>query len=189
MKKWDLVNGILLAVLGLLLIIFPGFWVKLVVLVLGLAAIIYGIYNFKTTKIVEAPDFGRSMNWRGVISLIMGVCAIIFPFVFKDIWNLMVWFLIIYLVVSAVLGFYAAALLRNTGVNRSKYIFENFLLLVVAVALLVLKLLGLENIVRIIGIIGLIIGGALIAFSLIFKKDGSDVVVAKVEVKDDDGEK
>ena len=43
MKKWNLWNGSLLAVLGLLVVIFPAFWFKVVVILLGIGAIVYGI--------------------------------------------------------------------------------------------------------------------------------------------------
>ena len=50
MKRWYLISGILAALLGLLIIIFPTFWIKLVVVIIGLAAIAYGIYSLKFTK-------------------------------------------------------------------------------------------------------------------------------------------
>ena len=47
-KSWFLDAGI--AVLGLLFILFPEFWIRLVVILLGLGAIAYGIYNLKFTR-------------------------------------------------------------------------------------------------------------------------------------------
>ena len=41
MKRWYLFSGILAALLGILVIIFPAFWIKLVVIIIGLAAIAY----------------------------------------------------------------------------------------------------------------------------------------------------
>ena len=49
MKRWYLISGILAALLGILIIIFPAFWIKLVVVIIGLAAIAYGIYSLKFT--------------------------------------------------------------------------------------------------------------------------------------------
>ena len=53
MKRWYLFSGILAAVLGLLVIIFPAFWIKLVVVIIGLAAIVYGVYCLRFTKVIS----------------------------------------------------------------------------------------------------------------------------------------
>ena len=50
MKRWYLYLGALLALIGLLIVIFPAFWIKVVVILLGLAMIAYGIYSLKVTK-------------------------------------------------------------------------------------------------------------------------------------------
>ena len=56
MKRWYLFSGILAALLGLLVIIFPAFWIKLVVVIIGLAAIGYGIYSLKFTKVISDDE-------------------------------------------------------------------------------------------------------------------------------------
>jgi uncharacterized membrane protein HdeD (DUF308 family) len=59
MKRWYLFSGILAALLGLLVIIFPSFWIKLVVVIIGLAAIGYGIYCLKFTKALSEDIYYR----------------------------------------------------------------------------------------------------------------------------------
>ena len=172
LKKWNLWSGSLLAVLGLLVIIFPSFWFKVVVILLGIGAIVYGIYNLKITRSLSDGDYyHRTILIRGVVSIIIGVIAILFPLTLgKTMWFVMVWVLIVYLIVSSALGFYAAALLKDTGINRKKYILENVVLLVIAIVLILIspKNLG-EAIIRIVGIVTTVIGAIIIISSFISK--------------------
>ena len=65
----------------------------------------------------------------------------------------MMWILIIYLIATAVLGFYAASLLKDTGIERKRYFIENIILLVIAIALILLSPAALGKvIIRIVGI-------------------------------------
>ena len=52
--------------------------------------------------------------------------AVLFPLAIGGAaWTAMIWMLIIYLLASAAIGFYAAALLKDAGVERKRYIIEN----------------------------------------------------------------
>lgn len=193
MKKWNLWNGSLLAVLGLLVVIFPAFWFKVVVILLGIGAIVYGIYNLKIIKAAsDNSNYNRTILIRGIVSIIIGVIAILFPLAFgQTMWAVMVWVLIVYLIISSILGFYAAALLKNTGIDRKKYILENVGLLCLAVVLILISPNSLGRaIIRIIGVVTLVIGVIIIVYSIISnRKEKQDVVTVEaheVDVKDDD---
>ena len=172
MKKWNLWSGSLLTLLGLLVIIFPAFWIKVVVILLGVGAVAYGIYNLKITKALSDGDFyHRTIMIRGIVSILIGVVAILFPLAFgQTMWTVMIWVLIVYLIVSSALGFYAAALLKDTGINRKKYVFENIGLLVLAVVLILIspRDLGL-TIIRIVGIVATVIGIIILVSTFISK--------------------
>ena len=129
MKRWYLFSGILAALLGLLVIIFPSFWIKLVVVIIGLAAIAYGIYCLKFTKALSDDIYyRRTILIKSIVSIIAGVMAVLFPLAIGGAaWTAMIWVLIIYLLASAAIGFYAAALLKDSGVERKRYIIENLL--------------------------------------------------------------
>ncbi len=174
MKRWFLYEGILLAVLGLLLIIFPAFWVKLVVVLLGLGSIAYGIYSLKYTKsLYEDTVYERSILIKSIVSIVVGFLVVIFPLFFaKTAWTLMMWILIVYLIATAALGFYAASLLKNTGIERKRYFIENIILFVIAVALILLspEALG-KAIIRIVGVASLLLGAGLIIYDLASKKN------------------
>ena len=194
MKRWYLYSGILAAVLGLLIIIFPAFWIKLVVIMLGLAAIAYGIYSLKFTKTVyDDSYYKKTILIKSIVSIVAGVMAVLFPLAIGGAaWSAMIWVLIIYLLLSAAAGFYAAALLKDSGVERKRYIIENLLLLATAVILILISPRSLGNaIIRLIGIITLVAGVVLIVFDIFSSKDEvkDDVVEVKDEAEPSEEEK
>jgi uncharacterized membrane protein HdeD (DUF308 family) len=189
MKRWYLFSGILAALLGLLVIIFPSFWIKLVVVIIGLAAIGYGIYCLKFTKALsEDIYYRRTILIKSIVSIIAGVMAVLFPLAIGGAaWTAMIWVLIIYLLASAAIGFYAAALLKDSGVERKRYIIENLLLLAVAVILILISPRALGNaIIRLIGIVVMVAGISLILFDLLTSKN--EIKAEVVEVKDENPE-
>lgn len=189
MKRWFLYEGILLAVLGLLLIIFPTFWVKLVVILLGIGSIGYGIYSLKYTKsLYKDTHYERSILIKSIISIAIGFLVVVFPLFFaKAAWTVMMWILIIYLIATAVLGFYAASLLKDTGIERKRYFIENIILLVIAIALILLSPAALGKvIIRIVGIASMVLGLGLVIYDLVSKKDVT-VVSEYVDTTDTTG--
>ena len=186
MKRWYLYSGILAALLGLLVIIFPSFWIKLVVVIIGLSAIAYGIYCLKFTKeISDDVYYRRTILIKGIVSIIAGVMAVLFPLTIGGAaWTAMIWVLIIYLLASAAIGFYAAALLKDSGVERKRYIIENLLLLAVAVVLILISPRALGNaIIRLIGIVVLVAGISLILFDVLSSKN--EIKAEVIEVKEE----
>lgn len=183
MKRWYLFSGILAALLGLLVIIFPAFWIKLVVVILGLAAIAYGIYSLKITKVIsDELNYRRTILIKSIVSIVAGLMAVLFPLAIGGAaWTAMIWLLIFYLLISAAAGFYAAALLKDSGVERKRYIIENLLLLAAAVVLILISPRSLGNaIIRLIGIVVLVAGLALILFD-VFSARGEVEVIIKDE--------
>ena len=187
MKRWYLFSGILAALLGLLVIIFPSFWIKLVVVIIGLAAIAYGIYSLKFTKAIsEDIGYRRTILIKSIVSIIAGVMAVLFPLAIGGAaWTAMIWVLIFYLLLSAAAGFYAAALLKDSGLERRRYIIENLMLLAIAVVLILISPRSLGNaIIRLIGIVVLVGGVALILFDVFSTRN--EVKAEVVEVKDEE---
>ncbi len=187
MKRWYLFSGILAALLGLLVIIFPAFWIKLVVVIIGLAAIGYGIYSLKFTKVISDDEsYRKTILIKSIVSIVAGAMAVLFPLAIGGAaWSAMIWVLIFYLLLSGAAGFYAAALLKDSGVERKRYIIENLLLLAVAVVLILISPRSLGNaIIRLIGIIVLVGGLCLILFDVFSNRNVVEGEV--VEVKDEE---
>ena len=184
MKRWYLFSGIAAALLGLLIIIFPSFWIKLVVIIIGLAAVAYGIYSLKFTKTISDDIYyRRSIIIKSIVSIIAGVMAVLFPLAIGGAaWTAMIWMLIIYLLASAAIGFYAAALIKDSGVERKRYIIGNLLLLAIAVILILISPRALGNaIIRLIGIVVLVAGLGLILFDVFTNRNQVKAEVVNVE--------
>lgn len=184
MKKWYLLSGILIFGLGLSFVIFPPFWSKVVVILLALGSIAYGIYNLVyTKKIFENTVYEKTILIKSIASLLIGFVALIFPLAIGEaVWSAMIIILIIYLIISAFLGFYAAALLKNSGIERKRYFLENLVLLAVAVVLILISPEKLRDVImRFIGIV-LMVGGVGIAVYSFFMKE--TVIKVESDVKD-----
>ena len=190
MKRWYLFSGILAALLGLLIIIFPNFWIKLIVIVIGLASIGYGVYGLMYTKAIsEDFSYRRTILIKSIVGIVAGAMAVLFPLAIGNAaWTVMTWFLIIYLLASAAGGFYATALLKDTGIDRKRYIIENLLLIVVAVFLILISPRDFrEKLVKIIGIIIMLSGFVMITFDILSNRKSS--LPASQVVEDESSEK
>ena len=98
MKKWNYFIAGLLGVLGILILIFPAFWIKLIVILLGLGAVGYGIYNFSYIKKLSDDSSYRSVIMvRSLVSIIIGLLAVILPMtVAETMWTIMIYVLAVY---------------------------------------------------------------------------------------------
>ena len=188
MKKWYLLSGILLLVLGLSFVIFPEFWIKVAVILLALGAIAYGIYNLTyTKKIFENTIYEKTILIKSITSLVIGLVSLIFPLAIGNtVWTVMIWILIIYLLLAAVLGFYAAALLKDSGIDRKRYFLENIILVAIAIIFILISPKSLGNaIIRIIGIIMMVGGVGISVYSFLMKEN---VITVKATVKAEEAE-
>lgn len=188
MKKFNWLLGAILAALGLLVIIFPSFWIKIIVVLFGAAAIAYGVYNIIFAKtVLENTKFANVILVKSVLSIMVGTLAVVLPLAFANaVLKIMMIILAVYLIVAAGLGFYSVSLLKDTGVDRKKYVWENLVLLIAGILLFLISPEKLGSlIVRIIGIVSLAAGAVLLILEFGFKKKKEVIVtVEETEIKD-----
>lgn len=179
------VYGALLIVLGILIIIFPTFWVRLFVVVFGLCSVAYGIYSLLPLKNLENSQYKTMSIIRGVISIIFGLLSVIIPIAVASVtWRVIVYIFAVGLIISSALGFYITSVFSLEGSERKEAILENVISLVVAIVLFLISPISLGKIIiRIIGICTVIVGIILIAIKLLSKKD---IIITDAEVKDSD---
>lgn len=80
MSKSYLGMGLLSMVAGFFMVFSPDSWTKIVVILLGLAAIVNGFFNlFYVRRIFDDTYFRRSVIIRGLLSLVVGLVAVILP--------------------------------------------------------------------------------------------------------------
>lgn len=115
MRKSVIGVGILGFVLGLIMIISPEQCIKVIVIVLGIFAIINGIYSLVSLrKLISDTSYQRMALIRGFISLLAGILALLLPLVLAEtIWTVLVYGLAVYLLISAGLEIYEVSKLKS----------------------------------------------------------------------------
>lgn len=166
MNKIDIKNfvfGILTAVIGLIVLIFPKRSIEVVVILLGICAIISGIYNLtKVYKISENPEFKRVVLIRSVVSIILGILAVALPFVFIKVIETIVKILLyveaIYLILSAFAEIFMVEKLKSENTNVKNLQLEILGSILIAVLLFLLAANFAETVVRILGVVCMVAG-------------------------------
>ena len=184
MKKNNLFIGILLIIVGFMLLVFPKQCVSFVVALMGIEAVVNGIYSLVyTRKLVPDSSFQKLVFSRGILSIVVGLLAFFLPFVVaKVLATGMLLVLALYLLASAVIQLISTSKLRGTGIDRNNFTIEAFISIIVSVAFLIILANSGLHLIRIAGLIMLVIGGVLLFYHWKNKpalQDGS------VEVVDD----
>ena len=183
MRKTDFMLGALLALVALMMIIAPEQCIKVAVVALGIEAVVNGVFNvFKIRQLVDDKSFQRAVIVRSVISIVIGILAVVLPLRFAEtMWTLMLYVLAAYLLASAFLELYMLAKLRDTNIERRHYMLEVIISFVGAIVLFIIpQQIGLA-IVRILGVLLL----AVSAGYMLFEWHDRPIVVDEVEVVDD----
>lgn len=166
MDKNKFVLSLMVAIVGLLMIISPTAFIALAVILLGLAAVVDGIFIMVATRnLILDPDYKLMMTIRGVMSIVVGAVAVLLPLVIATIaWTIMAYVLAGYLIVSAGLEIYGITKLHRNGIMINQSVIETVISLILAIALFVIPAEKAGGIlVRICGVI-LLIAGCLNAF-------------------------
>ena len=169
MKTKNIVFGGILAVIGLLMLINPGACINAVVVLVGLTAIAAGGYNlFYTLKNITVPEIKKIILIKSIVSIVIGLVAVICPFALvktvTSIWKIISYVLAVYLIIFAATNVYSGIKFRKTvEEDFKKNLIEGLICFLIAVLLFIIPIeeVGL-TIVRILGIIGIVIGAVLI---------------------------
>lgn len=149
------------AVIGLMMIISPATFISMIVIILGVAAVVDGIFIMATTRnLILDPQYKTMMTVRGILSIVVGALSILLPLVIASlVYNVMAYVLAVYLLVSAVLQSYGISKLHRNGIMIRQSVIELLLSVLLAVVLFIIpaKTAG-SIIVRIAGIAILAVG-------------------------------
>jgi len=160
MKKTYLGIAILTIIVGLLMLFAPEAWTKVIVILLGATAILNGIYNlYYVRTIISDANYRKVIIIRGILSIVIGILAIILPLaIAATIWNIMLYILGAYLLISAGLEIYATMKLKNNGIELKPYYGEIIGSIILAIILFLIPItLGLI-LIRICGAILILFG-------------------------------
>lgn len=167
MNKKEFIYGGALVIVGLLLLIIPGKCANAIVVLLGLASVVNGVYSIaKIRPIVADKDFSTAILVRGIMSIVVGLLAVFLPIVFtKGMWIVMMYVLAIYMIISAVMEFYASSKLGEYGISRKQYIMEGIISILIALILFVMPVKVGEVILRIFGIFATLSGAVCLLYA------------------------
>lgn len=157
LKVNNIIFGILAVVIGILLVAIPVTCINAIVIILGFGAIADGIYNLiQNQSLIESKTFRITILTKSISSILVGVLAIVLPLAFAGtFWTVMVYVLAVYLVVFAIMGFYAAYQIKKTGASVKDMTLRHLGCLIGAVLLFIIptKTLG-----SLIGIVLILLG-------------------------------
>lgn len=161
MDKNKFILGILTSVAGLLMIVSPETFVTLIVIILGVAAIVDGLFIMITTRnLILDPQYKTIMTVRGVLSIFVGILAILLPlFVAAVVYKVMAYVLAVYLIISAVMESYGISKLHRNGIMIRQSVIEVAISVLLAIVLFIIPARTAGSvIVRICGIVILLTG-------------------------------
>ncbi len=150
--------GILIAIVGILVMIFPRYSIDVVVILLGIAAIISGIYNLlKFYKVSDNLGFKKIILIKSITSIVLGVLAVVLPFAFIKVIETIVKVLLyveaVYLLLSAFAEILIIEKLKENNENLKTLRFEILSSILAAILLFLLAPNFGEIVVRILGAI------------------------------------
>lgn len=178
MDKNKLFLGLMTAAMGLFLLISPDAFISFFVIILGVAAVIDGIFILAATRdLIIDPQYKLIVTVRGILSVLIGFLAVALPKLVASVaWSAMAYALAIYLIVSASLQIYTITKLHRNGIMVRQSMIEVASSVILAIVLFIIpsETIGIF-IIRIFGAVLLVAG---IAISVIQWKNRQEVAVA-----------
>ena len=177
------------AALGLFLLISPDTFISFFVIILGVAAVIDGVFILAATRdLIIDPQYKLIVTVRGVLSIVVGLLAVILPIaVAAVVWKAMAYTLAIYLIISAGMQIYTITKLHRNGIMIRQSMIEVMSSLVLALVLFIIPAQTAGHfIVRLFGIVLLVIGVGLIVIQ--WKSQPETIVPDAVETIEEKSE-
>ena len=187
MDKSKVFLGFVTAALGLFLLISPDTFISFFVIILGVAAVIDGIFILAATRdLIIDPQYKLIVTVRGVLSIVVGLLAVILPIaVAAVVWKAMAYTLAIYLIISAGMQIYTITKLHRNGIMVRQSMIEVASSLLIALVLFVIPAQTAGHfIIRLFGIALLVVGIGLLVIQ--WKSRPEVVLPDSVETVEDE---
>ncbi len=162
MDKNRIFLGFVTVALGLFLLISPETFVSFFVIILGVAAVVDGIFILAASRnLILDPQYNMIVTVRGILSIIVGALAVVLPMAVANIaWKIMAYALAVYLLVSSGMQIYTILKLHRNGIMIRQSMIEVLTSVLLALALFVIpsQVAG-KFLVRLFGLALVIFGG------------------------------
>ena len=177
MKTKNVILGAILAILGIVMIAIPDTCIKAAVVIVGLAAIAFSIYNLLVVyKESEDAVFKKTLLIKSLCTFVVGIVSVVCPFVLvktvTTIFKIFSIILAVYLILYAGVSVYSSAKLRAKFPEESKkLLMEALIFVAIAILLIIIPIESFGRaFVRIVGLGGLIIGLVMVAVEIVVSK-------------------
>lgn len=176
MKTKNIILGAILAIIGIIMIAIPDACIKAVVVLVGLAAVAFSIYNLLVIyKQSEDPVFKKTLLVKSICTFVIGLVSVICPFALvktvATIWKIISIVLAVYLILYAGVSVYSSAKLRAAYPEESKkLLFEALIFVAIAILLIIIPKSFGRDLVRVVGLGGLIVGLVMVAVEIVVGK-------------------
>lgn len=188
MRKTNFFFGILAAVVGFIVLVAPEASIKVVVILLGAAAVMNGFYDLlKVRNFLDDSRYKLNVMTHSLMSITIGLLAIFLPFVLfsaaEAVFRLMLYVLAVYLLVAAIMRFFMFAMLKGKDIEGGLFLLESVSEVVAAVLLFIMasQRIGVI-IVRILGLAILLLGTCY----AIYAYRNAPIVIEPESIKDAD---
>ena len=177
MKTKNVILGAILAILGIVMIAIPDTCIKAAVVIVGLAAVAFSIYNLLVVyKESEDAVFKKTLLIKSLCTFVVGIVSVVCPFVLvktvTTIFKIFSIILAVYLILYAGVSVYSSAKLRAKFPEESKkLLMEALIFVAIAILLIIIPIESFGRaFVRIVGLGGLIIGLVMVAVEIVVSK-------------------
>ena len=188
-----LLAGVVILAVGILVMIHTDSFMKIVMIAAGIGTFVDGLYTLNGMKKWKYTETTRTLAMiKGIESVAIGCAAVLVAvFAAEAALTIMVYVFALGLVFSAVVAFENAATASRFGIveMRTHFIVEGIIATLVAIILFFRPVETLYKVVRILAIVFIVIGGAMVIASIVAffsKRSGeADVIVEEAEVVED----
>ena len=177
METKNVILGAILAILGIVMIAIPDTCIKAAVVIVGLAAVAFSIYNLLVVyKESEDAVFKKTLLIKSLCTFVVGIVSVVCPFVLvktvTTIFKIFSIILAVYLILYAGVSVYSSAKLRAKFPEESKkLLMEALIFVAIAILLIIIPIESFGRaFVRIVGLGGLIIGLVMVAVEIVVSK-------------------
>ena len=177
MKTKNIILGGVLALVGILMLAMPGACIKAVVVIVGLAAVAFSIYNlFVVYKQTEDAEYKKVLLVKSILTFVVGLISVVSPFVLvktvATIWKIISIVLAAYLILYGGLSVFSAAKIKENFRLESKHLIKEALICVaIAVLLIIIPIESFgKAFIRTVGLAGLLVGIIMICVELVINK-------------------
>lgn len=172
----------LIAIIGLVMLIWPEFCIKIIVVIAGLATIFNGIFTLKNYyNLCDDKLYKKSLLIKCIVSIVIGLIAVLFPLILMKsvaaIWTIITYVLAVFFIAYALSSIFTISLVSEIeGEIKKRVIFESVIYLLIAVILFVIPIgTVIATIFRVAGVVAILVAVLMIVREVIYSKKMNSV--------------